>query len=195
MHIDFHLEKKAHPASYGACGDTGFIRQTGNSYLLALVDALGHGEKAEDIARKAEAFLQENANKEDPADIIRGIHQCLRETRGAVAAVCRLEIPTGRILYSGMGNITLRIFGKNPQSLITRDGILGYRIPNPVTDEVLLNPGDIFVMSSDGLREHYDPDIYPGLLQGTSRDICLNLMKKLGKGTDDMSCIVLRYSA
>jgi len=76
---------------------------------------------------------------------------------------------------------------------MTRDGILGYMIPTPQQGEARLVRGDLLVMSSDGIREHFDPDNFADLFTGSAEDIAWGLIKNLGRQTDDASCIVLRY--
>ena len=156
------------------------------------MDALGHGKIAHDIALAARASVE--ADPPLPVtEIITAIHHSLKGTRGAVAAVCRLDTDTGLLTYSGMGNISIRIIGSRPERLVTRDGVLGYMIPTPRQGETRLFPGDILVMTSDGIREHYDPDMFADLFTGNARDIAQSLIRHLGRQTDDASCIVLRY--
>nr|WP_321403539.1 SpoIIE family protein phosphatase [uncultured Desulfobacter sp.] len=190
--IDFHIEKKALTGNPEECGDTGLIKVYDNFCFLALVDALGHGKPAAQVARHSEAYLADNYTKK-LTQIITGLHEWLRGTRGAVAAVCRLDLQTGVLEYSGMGNIHLRLFGSSQHSLVTKDGIIGYMVPSPALGQTRMMPGDILVMTSDGIKEHFDPDAYPGVINGRAKDICNHFMTQLGKCSDDLSCIALRF--
>lgn len=188
--IDTHFAARAITGEGEACGDTGIILDDG--CFLGLVDALGHGPVAAEIAEHAKDYLLHHYHLK-LSEIIQGLHDHLKNTRGAVAAVCRLDRSSGILHYSGMGNIRLRIFGHRPQILITRDGILGYMIPSPEANTIQLHDGDILIMHSDGIREHFAPDGYPSLLMGQASDICKNFIEQLGKSNDDVSCIALRY--
>ena len=190
--IDYHFEKQAISGLYDECGDTGVIKVYDHFCFLGLVDALGHGKNAFDIASLAGEYLLQHHTRELTA-LIQGLHGALKGTRGAVAAVGRLDIDTGIFQYSGMGNINLRIFGNKPGPLMTKDGILGYMISSPVQGETRLMAGDTLVVSSDGIKEHFDAHTYPDLLMGQAKDICTGFMKHLGKQNDDRSCMVLRY--
>ena len=190
--IDFHIEKKALTGEPDECGDTGFVKTYDHFCFLALVDVLGHGKPAAQVARLSEDYLAHNYT-EPLTEIIKGMHQCLRETRGAVAAACRLDLTTGILQYSGMGNIHLRLFGTTQQTLVTKDGIIGYIMPSPAQAQTRLTDGDILVMTSDGIKEHFDPNAYPELTLGRAKDICGNFITHLAKGTDDVSCIALRF--
>ncbi len=190
--IDLHMAQQALTGFDDECGDLGFSKTDGNTCFLALIDALGHGKTAFEIAIMARDYF-ETCHDREPAEVIQGLHDCLKGTRGAVAAVCRLNLATGSLIYSGMGNITLRILGSRQERLVTREGILGYMIPTPRQKETQLFAGDIFLMSSDGIREHFDPDEYPALFTGSAEDIAGGMIRQLGKKNDDASCIVLRY--
>ncbi|WP_020589217.1 SpoIIE family protein phosphatase [Desulfobacter curvatus] len=190
--IDFHIEKKALTGEPDECGDIGFIKTYDNFCFLALVDVLGHGKPAAQVALLSKDYLAQNYTKQ-LTDIINGLHGCLRGTRGAVVAACRLDIDTGILQYSGMGNIHLRLFGTRQETLVTKDGIVGYMIPSPVQAQTRLLPGDILVMTSDGIKEHFDLNAYPGITTGQARDICNKFITCLGKGSDDLSCIALRF--
>ncbi len=192
LEIDYYLFKRSLTGWDNECGDTGIIKIHGNECFLALVDVLGHGRAAYDVSVLAEKYLFENY-RYDLVDIMNGLHSHLTGTRGAVVALCRLNLISGVVHYFGVGNITTRIYGSEPVSFIPRDGIVGYSITTPKEHQVTIYPGDILILSSDGLRQHFDLAQYPGLLNGTARKIATNLIDNLDKGDDDVSCIVLRY--
>lgn len=190
--IDYHLCRQSLTGVMEECGDTGTVMIRGRECFLALVDALGHGSRAREIAVLAEEYFLGHGD-DGPAEIIRGLHKHLEMTRGAVAAACRLHLDTGLLRYCGIGNISLRIFGSRPRKLNFREGILGYMIPPAIEKQEKLEPGEILILASDGIREHYEPAEYPDILMGNARQIAESFMKKLRKEIDDASCIALRY--
>jgi len=190
--IDYHVIKRSLSGADDECGDTGLVREHDNQCFMALIDALGHGKEAFDVAVLAERYLAAHY-KDDLTALLKGLHGNLQGTRGAVAAACRLNRNTGILKYSGVGNISIKLFGSKTKRLITREGILGYMIPSPTESQVKLYPGDIFLMSSDGIREHFDLIDYPEILMGNARDISAAFIETLGKTNDDASCIALRY--
>ena len=192
VELDLHIMERALTGDPEECGDLGFARTLETNGLFCLVDALGHGKTARQIALMAQSYLEENYER-PVTEIISGIHKSLRGTRGAVAAVCRLDLSSGTLVYSGMGNISVRILGNGQERLVVRDGVLGYMIPSPRQGQAQLFPGDLLIMSSDGIREHYDPDSFPGLFTGSAKDIAQRLIRDLSKQIDDASCIVVRY--
>lgn len=190
--IDYHVMKRPLTGVDDECGDTGVVREYDGHCFMALVDVLGHGKEAFEVAVLVEDYLSIRYDQ-DLVELIQGLHTHLTGTRGAVAAVCRLELCTGVLDYSGMGNICMRIFGSSHKRLITRDGILGYGISSPKQKRFQLYPGDIFIMSSDGIREHVDLVDYPEILMGSAETITIGFIENLGKKNDDASCVALRY--
>jgi negative regulator of sigma-B (phosphoserine phosphatase) len=192
LEMDSCLVKR--PLLHGdpACGDTGVVVEIGGEYFLALVDALGHGPEAHETAVAAEQYLSEHC-ADDLLSILNGLHERLRGSRGAVAALCRLNPDTGELRYAGMGNITARLLGPRASRLVPRDGIVGYQMPTPREETLKFYKGDVLVLCSDGIQEHFDPSECPGLLTGTARSIATELLTRFGKDNDDASCLVVRY--
>ena len=190
--IDHCLLKRALTGLEEECGDTGIILPDDHGCFFALVDVLGHGKEAREVAVLAEDFFMENRDR-DLVDMMKGLHGHLSGTRGAVAALCRLNQNTGELHYVGVGNITTRIYGSDFFSLVPKDGVVGYANISPKERVVRLYPKDILMLSSDGIREHFYPEEYPGLFSGTAKQVAANMMENLGKENDDASCLVVRY--
>ncbi len=108
--VDCYLVKRALTLREADCGDTGVIKEFDGQCFLALVDVLGHGSEAHDVALIAQKYLEQNYC-EELVDVMQGLHACLKGTRGAVAALCRLDTETGELIYVGIGNITVRVLG------------------------------------------------------------------------------------
>lgn len=189
--MDVGLVKRSLEGPEEACGDGGVIIRTGDDCFVALIDVLGHGVEAHQVAVQAEEFLADNAAKELD-DLITDLHTHLKGSRGAVVALCRLNSVNRELRYAGVGNINTRIFGSGDHKFLPREGIVGYRISTPREHQAQMEFGDILVMTSDGVKEHFDPIDYPNLLSGSAGEIAENFLDELGKGTDDASCLVLR---
>lgn len=174
------------------CGDLGIIKTNGEECFLALLDVLGHGATARDIALTAQHYIENNYNNE-LVDIIDGLHAVLKGTRGTVAALLHFEVNTGTLSYSGIGNITVRIFGRNSSRLILRDGIIGYMMSKPEKKVISLLPGDILLIHSDGIREHFDVSECADLFPESAQNIANELLVRFWKKNDDASLIVMKY--
>jgi len=188
---DCHLVTRALSGLPDECGDVGLIIETGSERFLALVDVLGHGHEAHEVGESAVAFLKEN-HARPLTELMSALHKHLRGSRGAVATLARFGLETGALSLVGIGNITARFFGDDAVRLLGRDGIVGYSMPGPRQQEVTMHPGDVLMLYSDGIREHFELFDRPGLLLGNAAQIAGEVLKSFGKGDDDASCLVLR---
>ena len=175
------------------CGDTGIVKFYNDNCFIALIDALGHGKKAYRIALSAEDYL--NANyRNDLTSLMMGLHNHLKETRGAVAAMCNLHIPSGQLRFVGIGNVTTRILGRNNIRLVSNDGVIGYIISKPKEQSLQMASDDVLILHSDGISEHFNFENFPSLFTMNARGIAISIMDSYGKENDDKSCVVLKYT-
>ena len=189
---DCYLLKRSLMVADDECGDTGLIVEQDNECFIGLVDVLGHGAEAHEVAVQAEAYLSANT-EQDLVEMMRGLDEALRGSRGAVAALCRLETDSGILHHVGIGNITTRVFGADTRRVMERDGIVGYMMPTPREQTVQLVPGDVVMLYSDGIKESFDVLDCPGLLSGSAESIARKLFQCFYKGDDDGSCLIMRY--
>ncbi|MBF0101452.1 MAG: SpoIIE family protein phosphatase [Desulfobacterales bacterium] len=190
--IDYYIVKHSFSGWEDECGDTGVVRVYDNQCFLALIDALGHGPEAHEVAVLAENFVLSHYTQ-SLLDMMNGLHAHLKGTRGAVAAICRIDLINGNLNCISIGNIGIKVYGSNSLKLISKDGVIGYMITAPKEHQLKLHPDTILVLSSDGLREHFDIEDYPGLFTGSAQKIATEMLTVFDKGNDDASCIVLRY--
>lgn len=174
------------------CGDTGVVVADASRCFAALVDVLGHGREARVSAALAEDFLPGCADA-DLAQSLKGLHELLRGGRGAVATLCRLDLDSGELEVSGVGNIGTRLFGDQQVRVVPRDGIVGYAMSTPRVQRFRMLPGDVLLLYSDGVRDSFDRHSRPGLLDGGALDICERVLREYRKPDDDASCLVVRY--
>ena len=175
------------------CGDTGIIKEFDHKLFIGIIDAAGHGKEAYGIAVIFKKFLEKNYHQ-DLALIMKGIHEHLKDTRGAVAGLCLLDLTTGKLKYLEIGNITARIFGVNTVRIISRPGIIGYAIPTIREERTKLYNNDVLLLYTDGIKEHFELEDYPELLQDDARTIVTNIINKFAKKNDDAACIALRFA-
>ncbi|WP_163292628.1 SpoIIE family protein phosphatase [Desulfovibrio sp. JC022] len=191
--VDCHLIKKSLLIHEDECGDAGYVRQENRSCFFALIDGLGHGRPANIASNAARHYLESNDALE-LTEMMQGMHEALVGTRGAVAALCRLNLNTGRMDYIGVGNICTRVFGGIENfRFVPSDGVVGYHLPTLREKSVSLSPGDVVMLYSDGIKESFEEFECPGLLVGSAEDIAGRVFSNFYKGDDDGSCLVVRY--
>ncbi len=173
-------------------GDCAVIKELSDGYFLGLIDVLGHGLEANEVAVTAERFLQ-NRGSGKPSDVLRELDTILKGTRGTAAGLAFLETATGTITYAGIGNTVARILGGTSVSLVSREGIVGGipRTPRLVTAK--LGRRDILLMYTDGVHGNFAQSDYPQVLSDMAHTIAQRVVERFGKEHDDASCIAARY--
>ena len=174
-------------------GDTVVIRPLEGGLFVAIVDVLGHGPDAHQLALLIEAYLTRYASSDIPG-LMKRLHEHVRGTRGAVAGLCAIDAAEGRVVYAGTGNTVLRRFGRTDTRLVSYDGVLGQNMRTPRVQTLQLEKGDLVVLYTDGVRDRFTDQDYPGVAQHPPKDVVRTLIERFGKDYDDAACIAVRYS-
>lgn len=191
--VEFHTAIQALEGSETSCGDIAYFLEEERTCKMSLIDVLGHGIAAHNVSIQALDFLKQ-ADWTDLVTLMNQLHHHLTGTRGAVAALCVFHKESGLLQFVGIGNITVKHFGKHKHTLVARDAVIGIsRIIRPKLIEVTLEPGDILVMHSDGIRENFNRFECQHVLQGNAEEIAYNIMTNCSRRNDDSSCVVMKY--
>lgn len=174
------------------CGDLGYVKEQDGIYLFALFDVLGHGAEARKLAIQIRSYLEKNYKKELKY-ILSEIHRLLFGSRGTVIALVKIDTVTQKMEYTGIGNITMRCYGKTSKHFVFHDGVVGMGEIRPLVQESNFAVGDILLLHSDGIAGHYMmEDISPFLIQD-AETIAKRIMQHYATKYDDASCIVIKY--
>lgn len=175
------------------CGDIGIIKEFDNRVFIGIVDVAGHDEDAGKAVLLCKDFLEKNY-RQDLATIMESLHQQMKElNENAVVGLCLLDLKKGELTYIGVGNITLRKFGSSNVSIVPRSGIIGFTMLSLKEEEMILHDGDVLVLYTDGVEDHFDLEDYPELLVDNAETVATYIINQFGKVEDDAACIVLRY--
>jgi len=178
-----------------ACGDAWACEQTQDRTLLVLVDGLGHGWEAAEAAREATASFRKHVSK-SPGQILSYMHDALRKTRGAAAAVCEIRPAEGSLIYAGVGNTAAVVLShKISRNLVSHNGTLGATMPRIQEFRVEWPADGILVMHSDGLKSRWDLSSYSGLLARHAAVIGGALIRDFRRERDDSSVVVVKAVA
>jgi negative regulator of sigma-B (phosphoserine phosphatase) len=175
-------------------GDATFYQDLGAGVFAAVIDALGHGPRAYDTAQRAVAFLRSAAAPEVTA-VMGRLDAHLRDSVGAAAGLCFVDMATGAVRYAGVGNTVIRRFGSSDTRLVSRDGLLGNLRGKPREETMTLCGGDVLLLYTDGVRAHFAAMEYPDLLGHTTSTIAAQVVRRFGRQHDDAGCLALRYRA
>ena len=174
------------------CGDEWFSFQGPDRALVLLADGLGHGFGAAEAAREAVAEFRLRANL-TPGEILGYVHDALRKTRGAVAAIAEIRPRENSLIYAGVGNISAVVLsGGTSRSLVSHNGTLGMTAPK-IQEFRSDWPSDaLLVLHSDGLQSKWDLSPYPGLLSRHPAVIGGALLRDFRRQRDDASVVVVK---
>ena len=178
-----------------ACGDAWASRVDAGQTSLLLVDGLGHGELAAAAANRAVRAFETELGDLPPARALQRLDEALRGTRGAAAAIVRIDAAATTLTFAGIGNIAAWIDdGERRRSLVSAPGIVGSfrRMTREV--QVPLTAGALVVLHSDGLTSKWSLDTYPGLRKRDPHLVAATLMRDAGVHRDDASVAVFRPS-
>jgi anti-sigma regulatory factor (Ser/Thr protein kinase) len=176
-----------------ACGDGWAVVDEPPGLTVAVVDGLGHGVHASIAADAAIGALAA-----DPADLVGYLTRAnvaMRDTRGAVVAVCHLDAGREELRCLSVGNISARLFhGGTHSGIAATNGTVGQRAAPPPT-KIVSRPwpaGATLVLWSDGLTSHLD--LAPGadLLGHDPAVTAAVLHRDHTRDRDDATVVVLR---
>jgi len=173
-------------------GDAYLIKEGEEATLVCLVDGLGSGEAAAEASQAAIRYVQMNSTL-PLSDIMAQCHQVLRRTRGAVMALLRISFSESAIAFVGVGNISIHVRSTALIKPISRNGIVGYRLPRLQEFTYPYTPGDLFVLHSDGISGRFTLD--GALWTEGAQDVQTladAIAQKFGKENDDVTVLVAR---
>jgi hypothetical protein len=160
---------------------------------ILVVDGLGHGQLAHDAAAAACAAFQRADGSIQNTLLI--IHDALRGTRGAAAAVAELDLESGLIRFAGVGNISATIIDATARrSAVSVYGIVGHQMREAREYSYPWTAESTLIMHSDGLTTRWDLDAFPGLLGRDAVLIAGVLWKDYRRQSDDSTVVVARAS-
>jgi serine phosphatase RsbU (regulator of sigma subunit) len=179
------------------CGDHPIALDVGDgAALFGVIDGLGHGEAAATAAQRAAEVVEER--RSEPLDVLmKHCHLALTETRGVAMTLARVDFESDALSWIGIGNVAAVLVAKHPtgaevrSSVLLAAGIVGYRIPQTLpANQVPIAPGDLLVMSSDGIAENHLDSID---FAAHATTIAEQLVGRYGRETDDALVLAARH--
>jgi len=176
-------------------GDHFLVKTFEDGAAIAVVDGLGHGAEAAAAARRAVATIEAAARDPLPT-LFRRCHDALVGSRGVVMSVATIDTRRSQVTWAGVGNVDAWLLrphaeaGKARTSLVPRGGVLGRDLPPLMPVTLTIQPGDLLVFASDGIREGFTEAMS---LQDAPQRAATRIMATNGKGTDDALVLVAKY--
>jgi anti-sigma regulatory factor (Ser/Thr protein kinase) len=173
-------------------GDGWAVLRTGDAILLMVADGLGHGVLAAEAARAAERIIR-STSATAPEAILQDQHLALKMTRGAAAAVAKIDASRGLLSFAGVGNISGSIVEPaSSRGLASHNGTLGQQMERLQQFTCPWNKESILVMHSDGLTSKWDLKKYPGIWRKPPSVIAALLHRDFRRERDDVTVLVAK---
>jgi negative regulator of sigma-B (phosphoserine phosphatase) len=189
--IDWSAAGRPRPGE-SESGDAYLVRNLTDAVLVAVVDGLGHGAEAARASRAAIAVADAFAAS-SLAQIAMRCHEALRETRGAVLTLARIDGRQGTLTWLGIGNVAAVLIrghgSKVREVLVPRGGLVGHQLANLVPASLSVSSGDTLIVTTDGVN--WDPDDGP-LAMDAAGPMARGLLDAYAVTTDDATVVVVR---
>jgi anti-sigma regulatory factor (Ser/Thr protein kinase) len=171
-------------------GDKWTVCELNDAMYCLVVDGLGHGFEASEASKLAVKRFGENLTM-PPAAMLKLLHNSLRGTRGAVAAVAYIDLKERTLTYSGLGNIVgVLSNGTDRKHLVSLNGTLGYESRKIMEFKFPWANESSLIMHSDGLSSRASDEL--DHLETTSPSlIAASLYFRQTKSTDDATVLVV----
>lgn len=193
LELNVAHQVRPHPAETHS-GDITIVVPFDSALLFGIIDVSGHGYEAHRLARRLAAEVEPNSTL-DLVEILQALHNKALGTRGAAVGLAVVDRARRRLQFAGVGNVHVRCFGSHRWRGVSRDGIIGERLPTILPQSIQLESGDLIVMASDGVSESTSVAELKRNSPHSAERIARGVITQAGKNTDDASCIVVQCRA
>lgn len=178
-----------------ASGDAYLVQPLPGGLLLAVIDGLGHGTEAE-IAATAAVITLEGLGDRPLVEQFERCNAALKDTRGVAMTVAHACEATGAVTWLGVGNVEGLIARIDEGTvartdfLMLRNGVVGMKLPRLQVATQTLEPGDLLILATDGIRTRFHEALDPA---GDPSEIAERILAKHARENDDAMVLVARY--
>lgn len=174
------------------CGDAWSMRVERDRLLVLVSDGLGHGSSAHEASLEAVRTFQEKEGLR-PAAILERIHNSLKSTRGAAAAVAEIDWQKKQLCFAGIGNIACAVFAAAlRKNTVSHYGTLGHEARKFPEFTYPWPDNGIMIICSDGLGTKWSLDPASTLASHHPTLIAGVLYRDFGRTRDDASVVVVK---
>lgn len=177
-------------------GDQFLVEPFPDGALVAVVDALGHGRRASQIAAQAIDTLAYHA-RDSVTALVQRCHELLRDRHGATMSLASFDWRSHRMSWLGIGNVAGVIVPHAIVSwvpvrrLLVRGGVVGGDLPDLRPSTIDLIPGDMLIVTTDGVHEEFADELPADL---KPQPLAEHVFARYAKSSDDALVLVVRYS-
>jgi anti-sigma regulatory factor (Ser/Thr protein kinase) len=170
-------------------GDAYFIKKYGDHAVIAVLDGIGHGDKASEASGIALKVIEDKF-RDDLEQVVLTMHRKLHGSRGCVIGIVRMN-KEGKIEYLGVGNIRAQIYTSELyKRLVSFDGLVGSNLRTLRTDILTLSTPCLVVLHSDGISSFNFED--KKIVYRPVMEIAKEAFEQHKKSSDDATLLIAR---
>jgi phosphoserine phosphatase RsbX len=177
-------------------GDRHLVKVTDQGVLVVVLDALGHGADASQVADLALGDLQRQETAALDA-LLLAWHEELHGSRGVVAGLAWFD-HFGGVTWLVVGNVSTTLWRSSygtmrvHASARVHAGIIGAQVPQLRTEIKPLQPNDLLILATDGIGA----DLFTSFTASDSPEAIARRLVVEGKvPSDDGLALVGRYES
>lgn len=170
-------------------GDKYLIKQRKHCFDFCIIDALGHGINAQQVAQKAMDVIQ-NYEILEIHEIVNECNKALKNTRGAALCIGKINLMKNIVEFTSIGNIESRIYGKNQIQFDVYNGTIGNVIDYYKIDNYPFKRGDCLIAYTDGISNSFV--ITKKMLSKSAHEIGSFIINSYSKNYDDATVLVAK---
>lgn len=165
-------------------GDAIVVRSFERGLMFCVIDALGHGQHAADVAKIARETVEACDIEDDVQGVLEKMHGALTGTRGAAALVGKLE--GDRLEGCSVGNVDMRVHG-SIVPIVLSPGVLGIRVRKYRVFRAEVKAESRIIVHSDGISPRFSAR---ELMSLSVERACQHLLEVHGRAHDDASVFI-----
>jgi anti-sigma regulatory factor (Ser/Thr protein kinase) len=174
------------------CGDSWSVAAGPEETTLLVADGLGHGPEAAEAAVEAVRLFHRFNGHRAPV-LLEYIHGGLRATRGAAVSVARFQPASGKMIYSGVGNVAGVLTSNGElRRMVSMPGTAGHNARKIQAFEYPFTSG-LVILHSDGIASSWTLEKYPNLAARHPTLIAAVLYRDLTRHRDDATVLVAKW--
>ncbi len=195
MTVVDHGIAEAPLAGFAESGDRALVIELEAAALVVAIDGLGHGREASEAAEAAVKAIAETPDAPLEELVVR-CHERLRVTRGAAMSLARIDCARASVSWVGVGNVegvlVRAVEGgtSSSEALVSRGGIVGYRLPALHTKTYAIHPADTLVLATDGIKLGFRSEV---TAVRDVHQIAASIVSRWASGKDDACVVVARF--
>lgn len=181
-------------AGESASGDATLCIDLPSGPLLAIIDVLGHGPEAHELARICTHWLHQYTQVQPRASVeamLLALDLHIKGSRGV--AISLAKISADQVEVAGVGNTILYCVSDKVTPVSAQPGILGGNMPRLRPRSFALLQGDLLVLTSDGISERLDSAFLLGTSRANLQNYAQAVLRGYGRTHDDATCLVYRH--